>query len=241
MDGGEINVAVLEDFVGRVWIVEHLVFVVVLGDGGSAESFEDADLDFVWAQGNEPVEAGSEAVECFAGEADDEVGVDVDAGVVAEPAKVGFGFGVVLLSMDAGGDFGVERLDADFELDGTGWESLDEGTEGFRKPVGDHFKVEEKTGLIPFEEKFEDRGAGVEVEVEGAVNEFEGARAPLEEALHRGEKFLQWKLTDRSVERREAKVAMERAAARCFDVEDAVCDVLISVEVVGQGEIGEIR
>ena len=87
------------------------------GNGGAAEPFEDADLDFMRAKRDEAIKAGGKTVETFAGQSDDEVGVKVDTGVFAEPAKVLLGFGVVLPASDAGGDFFVECLDADFKLE----------------------------------------------------------------------------------------------------------------------------
>jgi hypothetical protein len=83
------------------------------------------------------------------------------------------------------------------------------------------------------EEELEDGGAGFEVEVEGAVNEFEGSCAAVEEALHRGEKFFQRELSDVVVERGETEIAVEWAAARRFDVDNAVCDVVVGVTIVG--------
>jgi hypothetical protein len=84
-------------------------------------------------QRDEPVEAGGKAVERFAGQADDEVGVDVDAGVRAEPKEILRGFCVVLAAADPSGDFLVEGLDADFELQRGGREFSDEDTQRFGK------------------------------------------------------------------------------------------------------------
>jgi hypothetical protein len=75
LDGGEIEVAIGEEFVGRVGVVSHGPFLVVALDGGAAEALEQAHLDFLGMQADQTIEASGEAVEGFAGQADDEVGV----------------------------------------------------------------------------------------------------------------------------------------------------------------------
>ena len=78
---GKVEIAVLENLVRRLRIVNHLPLGGMAGNGRAAETFQNADLDFVRLERDEPVEPGGKAVERFARQADDEVGVDVDAGV----------------------------------------------------------------------------------------------------------------------------------------------------------------
>src|SRR5262245_5375323 len=85
---GEVEEFGLEDLEGGVGAVDHAPLGVVADDGGAAEALEDADLDLLGVEGDESVEAGGEGVEVLAGEADDQVSVDVDAGVVAEEMEV---------------------------------------------------------------------------------------------------------------------------------------------------------
>lgn len=68
---GEVDGLGLQNFVRGIFVVNHLPIGVVADDGCAAEAFEDADLDFLRAQGEEPVEAEAEAFHGFAGEADD--------------------------------------------------------------------------------------------------------------------------------------------------------------------------
>ena len=96
---------------------------VVAHDRRAAQALEDADLDFLRAQRDEPVEAGGEALQRFAGQADDQVGVDVDAGLRrAGSAGCLSSLVVVLPAADAFGDVVVEGLDADLELQRAGRE-----------------------------------------------------------------------------------------------------------------------
>lgn len=116
LHGGEVDEAGGKDLVGGVGAVDEVVGLFVADDGGAAKAFEEVDLDFLGAEGEEAVEAAANGVEVFAGESEDEVGMDVGAGVFEEPADVFFGALVVLAAGDEGGDVLVEGLDADFEL-----------------------------------------------------------------------------------------------------------------------------
>ena len=66
------------------------------GDGGAAQAFEYAELDFVRLQGVEAVKTLREAGQGFAGQAEDEVSVQVGVAVFDQPVDVFAGFGVVL-------------------------------------------------------------------------------------------------------------------------------------------------
>lgn len=102
--------------------------------------------------------------------------------------------------------------------------------------VGDHFEVEEHAGLVAFEEEFEELEAEGDAEVEGAVDEFEFFDATVEEVLEGGEEAVEGEAVEVLVEGGEAEFAGEGAAAGGFDVDDAVGDVFVGVEVVGEGD-----
>jgi len=116
LEGGEVEVPILEDFVGRTGIVTHGPVGVVTGETGAAESFENAELDFLGTEREEAVEAVGEGVEGFAGQTGDEIGMNVDASPFAKEAEVVFETGEVLTAADAGADVGIEGLNADLEL-----------------------------------------------------------------------------------------------------------------------------
>ena len=80
-----------------------------------------------------------------------------------------------------------------------------------------------------------------DVEIERAVNKFELFQPAIQKLLHFGEEFVQRDLPHGNVERREAKFAGERAAARRLDVNDAVREVVVGVKVVGQGDLRKVR
>jgi len=230
----------LEEIVGWEGVVDHGPFLVVARDGRSAEAFEQADLDLVRLQGEEAVEAAGEGLERFAGESRDEVGVDVDAGVVVEEAEVLLEARDVLSAADALAHLGVEGLDADLELKAAGWESWEEGPDFVREAVGDHLEVEEQIVLPVVEEELEDGGAGVATEVERSVDELEAAQSAVKEAAPVLEERFEGEGADGHVEGREAELAGERAAAGRLDVDRAVFEVVIGVFRVGGQESGGI-
>ena len=100
--------------------------------------------------------------------------------------------------------------------------------------------MEEQPRLITVEEKLENGGAGFQIEVECAVNEFELAAAAVEKALHGGEKSVERKLADRFVEGGETELAFVGTTSRGFDVNDAMREVVVGVEIVRQRERGEV-
>src|ERR1017187_598625 len=96
-------------------------------------------------------------------------------------------------------------------------------------------------GLMAGEEKFEDGFAGGDVEIERAIHKLELFHAPVEQALHLFEKSGQGNLAHGNVERRQTKLAGERTAPRCLNVNDAVREVVIGVKVVRKSNLRKIR
>src|SRR5437016_5413052 len=117
-------------------IIDHLPLDAVAHDGRSAEPLENADLDFLRAQGNEPVKARSETLDRFARQADDQIRMDVNARFATQEAKVFLQPCVVLPSFDQGADFLVEGLHAHLKLQRTGRKLCDDLPEFGWQPVG---------------------------------------------------------------------------------------------------------
>ena len=101
--------------------------------------------------------------------------------------------------------------------------------------------MEEIAGLMAREEKFKDGFADADVEIEREVNEFELFHATIQQPLQLFEHGRHRDLPHRDAERRQAKFARERTAARRLDVDDAMRDVVVGVEVVRQDDLGKVR
>ena len=101
----KINQLVLEDFVGRLRIVNHLPVVVVPDNRRAAQSFQDAHLDFLRAERDKPVKPGGKAFDGLAGQADNQIGVDVDAGFAPEEMEIVGELVVILPAFDEFADF----------------------------------------------------------------------------------------------------------------------------------------
>ena len=94
--------------------------------------------------------------------------------------------------------------------------------------------MDEEFRAQSFEEEFQDPPTGGEVQVEGPVDEFEAAQAPVVQLLHRHQKGIQWELTYWNLEGAQAELAGERASPRSLDVNHPVLDVPCVVKIVGQ-------
>ena len=74
---------------------------ILLRQRRAAQALEDAELDFVRTPGPEFVKTGGKTVPAFAGQAEDQVGVQVRLAVLQQPAHVRFGARAVLPPADA--------------------------------------------------------------------------------------------------------------------------------------------
>ena len=212
------------------------------GDGRAGEFLQDAKLDFVGAEGDEAVEAGGEAFGCFAGEPRDEIDVEEGVGVLAQEAEVVRGAFEVLRAADGFKDLRIERLQADFELEGAGRKAREDFAQFGGKAVGQHFEVEEEAGELrqAFKKEGKDFDGAGDVEIERAVAELELPRAASEKLVERGEQGGHGEEADGRIVGRDAVIAAHGAAARGFDVEQAVGEIGVGVFVVGELERGEI-
>ncbi len=106
--------------------------------------------------------------------------MDMDTGHGPQPGEVLLDPLIVLAPVDAGGHGLVECLDADLELQRPGRELFDDPAQRGWQPVRDHLEMDKQTGTISFEEKLENRLAGPQIEVEGAVDKLELAGAAIQ-------------------------------------------------------------
>lgn len=90
--------------------VDHFECRRVSVDGGSPQALQDTHLDFVHAGGEQAVEAVGKAGHGFAGQAGDEIAVDVHTGCGNQPLEVPQGAVHVLFSSHAGCHFRVKGL-----------------------------------------------------------------------------------------------------------------------------------
>lgn len=229
-----------EDFVRRERGIDHPPFGIVANNGRAAQPFEDADLDFLWVQGMQTIESGCEGLEILTGEPGDEVGMNMDTGVLAEESEVILQSFEVLTSADAFGCGRVKSLDSDLELESARGELLDQVTELGGQAVRNHFEVEEESGPQAFEEELEDCLAGGQVQVEGAINEFELIGAAVEESLHRGQERFEREGPDRNIDGGEAEFAGKGATPGGLDIKQAVLEIGIGVMLVGRLDLGQV-
>lgn len=239
LHGEEINVARAQDVVRRFRVVIQPESFGVPVDRRAPQTLEDAELDLVWFVGDQLVETFGEVFQRVAGQAKDQVGVDIGLGLLSQPQQVLTGFPVVLPAADQALYLGIKRLDADLELQGVPGESFYHLPQSIRQVVRHDFEMQIQVVAHARQEKFHDGDTGADFQVERAVYEFEIARAALVQIIHGSQESFQFERRGSLVQRRQTEFAFERTAARGFDIDHAVLDVLVAVTGVRQLQLIE--
>jgi len=198
----------------------------------------------VRAQSVQAVKAGRKAVQRFARQAKDQVGVYVGVRALKQPAQVVLALRVVLFARDAALHLDVEALHADLELQHARRELRDQVFQAIRQVIGDDFKMHEQFlcgDWHAVEKKLQDARRGVGLQVEAAIDKLELARATLIERVQVPKKDVQIEGPGALVECAQAKFALERAAARGFDVQLAMRQIVVGILGVRQRNLIERR
>ena len=91
--------------------------------------------------------------------------------------------------------------------------------------------------LEPIQKKLKNGFARGKVEIKCAVHKLELLDSTLPQAVQVSQKGCQRNLPHRNVQGGKAKFARKGATARGFDVNDAMGDVLLSVEIIWQNQL----
>src|SRR5208282_2400277 len=135
--------------------VNHLPFGVVPDNRRAAQPFENAHLNFLWAERDEPVEPGGKTFQRFARQPGNQVSVDVNASLASEKTKIILQPFIILPAFDGRADRLVERLDPDLELQRARRELRDDFAQRLGQSVGNHFEMEEMAGPVMLQKEFE--------------------------------------------------------------------------------------
>src|SRR5205823_11829216 len=144
--------------------------------------------------------------------AGNQIGVKMDAGPRAQKTDVIGQPVIVLPAADQSANFRIEGLNADLQLQCAGRKPRDQFAQGVRKPVGNHFKMDEQAGPVALMKKLKDGFADADIQVERAVNKLEKLHPTLEQSIERIQQGGQRELPHRNVQRGEAEFAGERTA-----------------------------
>src|SRR5439155_25955689 len=152
LHGGEINELVLQNLIGRVWIIGHLPFEVVAHNRCAAQTLEEADLDFLRPKGYQPIETRGKTLQALAGQACNQIGMDINASVSAQKVKIFFESLIILAALDQAADLLVERLNADLELERARGKCSHYLAQPLGQSVRHHFEMHELPRLIALKE-----------------------------------------------------------------------------------------
>src|SRR4029077_16503223 len=102
-------------------------------------------------------------------------------------------------------------------------------------------KMEKMSRVIALEQKFENRSASADVEIESAIHELELLHTPFKQPFQPRQQRRQGNLPNRNIQRREAKFTSERTPPRCFDVNNPIRHILLVIQIVRQHQPRKIR
>src|SRR5437016_4596021 len=94
---------------------------------------------------------------------------------------------------------------------------------------------------MTLQEELKQDATGIDVQVEGAIHEFELPDASRDELFQFRHHPVERELTHWNVQRGQAEFASKGAAARGLDVDDAMGDVRIVIEGVGERQFRHVR
>ena len=207
------------------------------GNRRAAQPLENAELDFMRTQGHQLVEAAGEHLDRFTGQAGNQIDVQMCLGVVAQPFEVAARHIVLLSARDALLHFGVEGLDADFELQSAWRKAHDPLAQPIRQVIGYQFEVDEHRVIGRLfqsrQEELQDLDRGIDFQIEGSVDELELPHAALVQAVKSVKKSIEWERPGGLVQRREAELTLERTATRSFHIDVALLHIFVGVLIVG--------
>ena len=116
----------------------------VPGNGRAAQALQYAQLNLMRSQRMQLVKALGKAGQRFAGQAKNQVGVQVGVGLIDQPGKISHGFGVVLFARNALLHIDIEALNAHLKLQHARRKLRNHGLEALRQVVRNHLKVDEQ-------------------------------------------------------------------------------------------------
>ena len=134
---------------------------------------EQSGEPIVLSQPDQTIKPRRKTFERLTWQADNEIRVDVDRRLLSQPREIFLGNVVVLFATDQIGDFVIERLNADFELQHFARKLRDKIFEGLGKSVGDQFEMQEHSRPIPLEKEFENGTTDSQIQVKRPVHELE--------------------------------------------------------------------
>jgi Glycosyl hydrolases family 35 len=221
--------------------VDHGPWEIVPDDRSAGKTLEQSDLNFLGIQLHQPIKPSAETGHVLAGQADNQIGVNVNAALAAQESQVLFQPPNILPAADEFTNRFVEALHADFKLQRPRRKLHDQFPQRRRQSVGDHLKMQEQLRCVSIQKELQDRAADVQVQVKRPVHEFELPRAAVQQRLHRRQKLVQRYIAHGNIQRRQAELAGERTSTRGLDVDHAMLKVFLIVQVIGQDERGHFR
>ncbi len=210
----KIDQSIAEYLVGGMGAVHHVPGGVVTHDRRASESLEDPHLDFVRDEGDQPVEALAKAGHILSRQADDQVRVQMNAGLAAEPCQVLFHRHEVLTARDEPPGLRIPRLNADLELQGAGGNRRTRSRSGSGKRSGTISKWANRprSARARQNSRIARLTRGLRLNVRS--DDFELSTPAIKQAFEFGQQAFERELPNGNIERRQAEFTFVRTPAR---------------------------
>ena len=146
-----------------------------------------------------------------------------------QPAQVGLGRFVLLAPRDQRLHLDIEGLDADLELQRARRKSRQPPAQRRRQVIRYQFEVQERwivrRTFNPLQEEVQDRGRGLDAQIEGPVDELVAPCTALPERFEFLQETIERERPRGPVQRRQAELALEGASARRLDIDVTMPEV----------------
>src|SRR5437016_3474658 len=127
--------------------------------------------------------------------------MDVNACLTSQKMEILLKALIILPALDQFAHFWIEGLDAHFELQRAGRERRNDFAQRLGQPVRHHLEMKEMALLISFEKEFQDRFTRRDIQIEGAIHEFELFDSALEQPPERFKQRRQRNLSHWHIQR----------------------------------------
>ena len=99
--------------------------------------------------------------------------------------------------------------------------------------IGDHLEMHEQFIVDALKKKLENLDAGGDFEIEGTIDETKMPRTAPIQPIDLPQHGIDIEWPSSFVQRRQTKLALERATARGFDINEALRDIFVGVKRIG--------
>ena len=206
-------------------------------DWSPAQPFQNPHLNLLRPHRQQPIEPPPKARHILPRQPHDQIRVDMHPRLRAQEPQVILQLRQILPPANVPRSRLVERLNPHLKLQRARRKFRDHLAQRIWKAIRHHLEMHEQPFLPARQEKFQDRPARREIQIECAIDKFELHRPPRQQALQCRQKRLQRKRPHRHLQRRQAELARKRTPARCLHIKHPMREIRLRIQIVRQPQL----